>query len=143
MGVLGRDDALVEDENAASFSPPSAHVQLRAARMREGLLIEIEDSGFGMNEETLAEANRKIQSENVDLLDAKQIGLFVVNRIAARQGLSVELRSSASGGATAAVLIRENLIRDDMPVHEAVFPDGQDGGRALAPAAALIPQQRG
>lgn len=130
-------------ENAASFSPPSAHVQLRAARMREGLLIEIEDSGFGMNEEALAEANRKIQSENVDLLDAKQIGLFVVNRIAARQGLSVELRSSASGGATAAVLIRENLIRDDMPVHEAVLPDGQDDGRALAPAAALIPQQRG
>ena len=130
-------------ENAASFSPPSAHVQLRAARMREGLLIEIEDSGFGMNEEALAEANRKIQSENVDLLDAKQIGLFVVNRIAARQGLSVELRSSASGGATAAVLIRENLIRDDMPVHDAVLSDGQDDGRALAPAAALIPQQRG
>jgi signal transduction histidine kinase len=130
-------------ENAASFSPPSAHVQLRAGRLREGLLIEIEDSGFGMDEEALADANRKIQSENVDLLDAKQIGLFVVNRIAARQGLSVELRSSASGGATAAVLIRENLIRDDMPVHDAVASDGQDDGRGLAPAAALIPQQRG
>ncbi|MFE9443588.1 nitrate- and nitrite sensing domain-containing protein [Streptomyces sp. NPDC006602] len=126
-------------ENAASFSPPSAHVQLRAARMREGLLIEIEDSGFGMNEETMAEANRKIQSENVDLLDAKQIGLFVVNRIAARQNLSVELRSSASGGATAAVLIGENLIRDDMPVHDATLSDG----RVLAPASALIPQQPG
>ncbi|MDQ1050407.1 nitrate- and nitrite sensing domain-containing protein [Streptomyces sp. V4I2] len=130
-------------ENAASFSPPSAHVRLRAARMREGLLIEIEDSGFGMDEEAMAEANRKIQSENVDLLDAKQIGLFVVNRIAARQGLSVELRSSASGGATAAVLIPENLIRDDMPVHDAALPGDQDGGRALAPASALIPQQRG
>ncbi|WP_411147655.1 nitrate- and nitrite sensing domain-containing protein [Streptomyces sp. A30] len=130
-------------ENAASFSPPSAHVRLRAARMREGLVIEIEDSGFGMDEEAMAEANRKIQSENVDLLDAKQIGLFVVNRIAARQGLSVELRSSASGGATAAVLIPENLIRDDMPVHDAALPGDQDGGRTLAPASALIPQQRG
>ncbi|CAM5567021.1 histidine kinase OS=Streptomyces alboniger OX=132473 GN=CP975_02440 PE=4 SV=1 [Streptomyces alboniger] len=130
-------------ENAASFSPPSAHVRLRAARLREGLLIEIEDSGFGMNEEAMAEANRKIQSENIDLLDAKQIGLFVVNRIAARQGLSVELRSSESGGATAAVLIRENLIRDDMPVHDEVLADGQGGSRTLAPASALIPQQRG
>ncbi|WP_329334899.1 nitrate- and nitrite sensing domain-containing protein [Streptomyces sp. NBC_01352] len=130
-------------ENAASFSPPSAHVRLRAARMREGLVIEIEDSGFGMDEEAMAEANRKIQSENVDLLDAKQIGLFVVNRIAARQGLSVELRSSASGGATAAVLIPENLIRDDMPVHDAALPGDQDGGRTLAPASALIPQQPG
>ncbi|MFI5681199.1 sensor histidine kinase [Streptomyces cellulosae] len=146
-------------ENAASFSPPSAHVQLRAARLRDGLLIEIEDSGFGMNEEAMAEANRKIQSDNVDLLDAKRIGLFVVNRIAARQGLRVELRSSASGGATAAVLIPEKLIRDDMPVHDAAFSGGQgggrerghdggrdvhqDAGRALAPAAALIPEQRG
>ncbi|MDH6627324.1 signal transduction histidine kinase [Streptomyces sp. LBL] len=138
-------------ENAASFSPPSAHVRLRAARLQDGLLIEIEDSGFGMNEEAMAEANRKIQSENVDLLDAKQIGLFVVNRIAARQNLSVELRSSESGGATAAVLIGENLIRDDMPVHDAALPDGnangngngQDGGRALAPASALITERHG
>ncbi|GAA2947396.1 hypothetical protein GCM10011428_78240 [Streptomyces violaceus] len=130
-------------ENAASFSPPSTQVRLRAARLRDGLLIEIEDSGFGMDEEAMAEANRKIQSENVDLLDAKQIGLFVVNRIAARQGLRVELRPSESGGATAAVLIRENLIRDDTPVHDAALPDGQDGGRELAPASALVPQQRG
>ncbi|GGS43164.1 sensor histidine kinase [Streptomyces violaceus] len=130
-------------ENAASFSPPSTQVRLRAARLRDGLLIEIEDSGFGMDEEAMAEANRKIQSENVDLLDAKQIGLFVVNRIAARQGLRVELRPSESGGATAAVLIRENLIRDDTPVHDAALPDGQDGGRKLAPASALVPQQRG
>ncbi|WP_086558996.1 sensor histidine kinase [Streptomyces africanus] len=130
-------------ENAASFSPPSTQVRLRAARLRDGLLIEIEDSGFGMNEEAMAEANRKIQSENIDLLDAKQIGLFVVNRIAARQGLRVELRPSESGGATAAVLIRENLIRDDTPGHDAALPDDRDGGRELAPASALIPPQRG
>ncbi|MEV7884340.1 sensor histidine kinase [Streptomyces sp. NPDC002817] len=124
-------------ENATAFSPPSAKVQLRAARMRDGVLIEIEDSGFGMNEQALADANSKIQSERVDLLDAKQIGLFVVNRLRERQGLRVELRASPNGGVTAAVFIPEPLIRDDMPVGEQVF-----GGRGLAPAAALIPQQR-
>ncbi|AZP18427.1 sensor histidine kinase [Streptomyces aquilus] len=124
-------------ENAAAFSPPSAKVQLRAARMRDGVLIEVEDSGFGMNEEALAEANRKIQSEKVDLLDAKQIGLFVVNRLRERQGLRVELRSSPGGGVTAAILIPEALTRDDMPVGERA-----GGGRGLAPAAALIQQQR-
>lgn len=35
-------------EHATAFSPPSTKVQLRAARMREGLLVEVEDSGFGM-----------------------------------------------------------------------------------------------
>lgn len=121
-------------ENATSFSPPSTQVQLRSARLREGILIEVEDSGFGMNEEALAEANRKIQSDKVDLLDAKQIGLFVVNRLRERQGLRVEVRASQSGGVVAAVLIPEGLIRDDMPAGEQ--------GRGLAPATALIPQQR-
>ncbi|MFD4602047.1 nitrate- and nitrite sensing domain-containing protein [Streptomyces sp. NPDC058464] len=125
-------------ENAAAFSPPSTKVQLRAARMREGLLVEIEDSGFGMNEEAMAEANGKIQSARVDLLDAKQIGLFVVNRLRERQGLRVELRPSPNGGVTAAVLIPENLMRDDMPVGEQTAASG----RGLAPAAALI-QRRG
>lgn len=122
-------------ENATAFSPPSTKVHLRAARMRDGVLIEIEDSGFGMNEDALADANRKIESEKVDLLDAKQIGLFVVNRLRERQGLRVELRQSPNGGVTAAVLIPEALTRDDMP--------GASGGRALAPASALIPRQRG
>nr|WSY54283.1 nitrate- and nitrite sensing domain-containing protein [Streptomyces sp. NBC_00886] len=126
-------------ENATAFSPPSTQVQLRAARMREGVLIEVEDSGFGMKEDAMAEANRKIQSEKVDLLDAKQIGLFVVNRLRERQGLRVEVRHSSSGGVTAAVLIPEGLMRDDMPVGE---QRASGGGRGLAPASALIQQQR-
>ncbi|ULR51235.1 nitrate- and nitrite sensing domain-containing protein [Streptomyces deccanensis] len=125
-------------ENAAAFSPPSTKVQLRAARLRDGILIEVEDSGFGMNEEAMAEANAKLRSEKVDLLDAKQIGLFVVNRLADRQGLRVELRQSTNGGVAAAVFIPENLIRDDMPVHR----ESADDGRSLAPAAALIQQRR-
>lgn len=125
-------------ENAAAFSPPSTKVQLRAARLRDGVLIEVEDSGFGMNEEAMADANRKIQSEKVDLLDAKQIGLVVVNRLAARQGLRVELRPSPNGGVTAAVFIPENLTRDDMPVHDEAVSDG----RSLAPASALLHRQR-
>lgn len=131
-------------ENAAAFSPPSTKVQLRAARMRDGVLIEVEDSGFGMNEEAMADANRKIQAQKVDLLDAKQIGLFVVNRLAERQGLRVELRQSPNGGVTAAVLIPEQLLRDDMPVHDRAVAEGgvQGQGRSLAPASALIPRQR-
>ncbi|WP_327729330.1 nitrate- and nitrite sensing domain-containing protein [Streptomyces sp. NBC_00487] len=121
-------------ENAAAFSPPSTKVQLRAARLRDGILVEVEDSGFGMNEEAMADANRKIQSEKVDLLDAKQIGLIVVNRLAGRQGLRVELRQSTDGGVAAAVFIPENLIRDDMPVHHESAPDGRSPAPASAPA---------
>ncbi|MEX3101335.1 MULTISPECIES: nitrate- and nitrite sensing domain-containing protein [unclassified Streptomyces] len=117
-------------ENATSFSPPSTQVHLRAAHLREGILIEIEDSGFGMNEDALTDANRKIQSDKVDLLDAKQIGLFVVNRLRERQGLRVELRASETGGVIAGIFIPEHLVRDDMPTG--------DQGRGLAPAAGLL-----
>ncbi|WP_405840867.1 nitrate- and nitrite sensing domain-containing protein [Streptomyces sp. NBC_01518] len=126
-------------ENATAFSPPSTQVQVRAARMREGVLIEVEDSGFGMKDDAMADANRKIQSEKVDLLDAKQIGLFVVNRLRERQGLRVEVRHSSTGGVTAAVLIPETLMRDDMPVGD---HQQAPGGRGLAPASALVPKQR-
>ncbi|WP_371548718.1 nitrate- and nitrite sensing domain-containing protein [Streptomyces sp. NBC_00554] len=129
-------------ENAAAFSPPSTKVQLKAARLRDGVLVEVEDSGFGMNEEAMAEANRKIQAQRVDLLDAKQIGLFVVNRLAERQGLRIELRQTPSGGVTAAVFIPEPLLRDDMPVHDRSIAEGGGQGRSLAPASALIPRQR-
>ncbi|MFF6781559.1 nitrate- and nitrite sensing domain-containing protein [Streptomyces sp. NPDC012510] len=125
-------------ENAAAFSPPSTKVELRAARLRDGILVEVEDSGFGMNEEAMADANRKIQSEKVDLLDAKQIGLIVVNRLAGRQGLRVELRQSTNGGVAAAVFIPENLIRDDMPAHHEASSDGL----TPATASALIQQRR-
>lgn len=68
-----------------------------------------------MNEEAMAEANRKLQFEKVDLLNAKQIGLFVVNRLADRQGLRVELRESTNGGVAAAVFIPENLVATTCP----------------------------
>ncbi|WP_200303304.1 sensor histidine kinase [Streptomyces adelaidensis] len=129
-------------ENAAAFSPPSTKVQLRAARLRDGVLIEVEDSGFGMNEEAMADANGKLRSEKVDLLDARQIGLVVVSRLAGRQGLRVELRESTSGGVAAAVFIPENLVRDDMPVHHEAAADGQGDWRSPAPAPALIQRRR-
>ncbi|ELP71058.1 ATPase/histidine kinase/DNA gyrase B/HSP90 domain protein [Streptomyces turgidiscabies Car8] len=123
-------------ENGASFSPPSAKVRLRAARLSDGVIIEVEDSGFGMNEDAMADANRKLRSEKVDLLDAKQIGLFVVNRLATRQGLRVELRDSPNGGVTAAVLIPENLLRDDMPTHGQEHDDEYGYGHEHTPATA-------
>jgi sensor histidine kinase regulating citrate/malate metabolism len=88
-------------------------VQLSAERVRDGLLLQIEDRGFGMNEDAMADANRKIQENRVDLLDAKQIGLFVVNRLARRQDLDVELRRAEHGGVTAIVRVPEAMLRED------------------------------
>jgi anti-sigma regulatory factor (Ser/Thr protein kinase) len=128
-------------ENAASFSPPSTKVDVRARISRNGLELEIEDSGFGMKDDALAQANTKLRSERVDLLDTKQLGLFVVNRLAHRQDIRVELRHSAGGGITAAVVLPEPLLRE-LTHRQAQYAASVGQDRGLAPASALIPHQR-
>lgn len=98
-------------ENAAQFSPPHTRVRVTGEPVGNGYAIEVEDRGLGMGNETLAEANRRIeQSEALDLFDSDQLGLFVVSRLAARHGIKVHLRTSPYGGTTAVVLLPTALL---------------------------------
>ncbi|REK86642.1 HAMP domain-containing protein [Streptomyces inhibens] len=98
-------------ENAVMFSPPHTKVQVRAERVGTGVALEIQDRGLGMGKEALDEANRRIQdAEVIDLLDTEQLGLFVVNRLAHRQHVTVTLQPSVYGGVTAVVLLPEALL---------------------------------
>ncbi|MEV4639388.1 nitrate- and nitrite sensing domain-containing protein [Actinoplanes sp. NPDC049548] len=98
-------------ENAASFSPPQTRVQVVGQVLPNGYAVEIEDRGLGMSADALAEANRKlVEPPDFDPADSARLGLFVVARLAARQGIKVSLRPSAYGGVTAVVLIPGELI---------------------------------
>ncbi|MFQ3556571.1 nitrate- and nitrite sensing domain-containing protein [Streptomyces gramineus] len=98
-------------ENAAQFSPPHTRVRVSGEPVGNGYALEVEDRGLGMGQETLAEANRRIeQSEALDLFDSDRLGLFVVSRLAARHGIGVHLRTSPYGGTTAVVLVPKTLL---------------------------------
>jgi anti-sigma regulatory factor (Ser/Thr protein kinase) len=98
-------------ENAVSFSPPHTKALVRGELVGAGLAIEIEDRGLGMSRQAMEDANRRIHdAEQVDLLEADQLGLFVVNRLAHRQDVKVTLQRSPYGGVTAVVLIPEGLL---------------------------------
>ncbi|MGW7236493.1 sensor histidine kinase [Streptomyces sp. NPDC054804] len=98
-------------ENAAQFSPPHTRVRVSGEPVGNGYALEVEDRGLGMGQETLAEANRRIeQSEALDLFDSDRLGLFVVSRLAARHGIKVHLRTSPYGGTTAVVLLPKALL---------------------------------
>ncbi|MFF3331803.1 nitrate- and nitrite sensing domain-containing protein [Streptomyces sp. NPDC002888] len=98
-------------ENAAQFSPPHTRVRVTGEPVGNGYAVEVEDRGLGMGQETLAEANRRIeQSEALDLFDSDRLGLFVVSRLAARHGIKVHLRTSPYGGTTAVVLLPTVLL---------------------------------
>ncbi|MFB7667045.1 nitrate- and nitrite sensing domain-containing protein [Kitasatospora sp. NPDC056138] len=110
-------------ENATGFSPPHTKVHIRGEQVGNGYALEVEDRGLGMGPEALADANRRIEAaEQVDLFDSDRLGLFVVSRLAKRQGVKVALRPSAYGGTTAVVLLPKALLED--PAEQEDRPDG-------------------
>ncbi|GAA2226518.1 hypothetical protein GCM10010430_01910 [Kitasatospora cystarginea] len=136
-------------ENALSFSRPPSPVEVRAARVSRGTVIEVEDRGLGMDEAQLAEANQLMgRPPRTDVLaraDDIRLGFFVIARLAAQHGLRVEFRPSAFGGTRAVVLIPDELIAPDGPARPVAVPQpATEGlptrkrGRALAGVTPLI-----
>ncbi|WP_262705180.1 MULTISPECIES: nitrate- and nitrite sensing domain-containing protein [Streptomyces] len=115
-------------ENATVFSPPHTAVQVHGERVAKGFTLEIHDRGLGMTPDALLEANLRLaETPEFELSDTDRLGLFVVSRLAQRQGVRVSLQPSPYGGTTAIVLIPANLLTDDGARGDT---DGRDtGGR--------------
>ncbi|MFJ4438855.1 nitrate- and nitrite sensing domain-containing protein [Streptomyces sp. NPDC088923] len=116
-------------ENAAVFSPPHTAVQVLGERVGQGFLLEIHDRGLGMTKEALLAANQRLaETPEFELSDTDRLGLFVVSRIARRQGVKVSLQPSPYGGTTAVVVLPEKVLTDvpgtDGTGFPAVSPDG-------------------
>lgn len=123
-------------ENATVFSPAPSPVRVRADLVVKGLAIEVEDRGVGMTEDDYAALNRQLAEpprfDVVALADDPRLGMFVIGRLAARNGITVTIRSSPYGGTAAIVLIPDGVVvRAD--------PDTADpyGRSAQTPGAAL------
>jgi signal transduction histidine kinase len=98
-------------ENAAQYSPPHTHVQVKTGWGASGFIVEVEDRGLGIPAATMDELNQRLtHPPEFDLADSDQLGLLVVGRLARRHGIRVTLRSSAYGGAAAIVLIPKELV---------------------------------
>lgn len=123
-------------ENATSFSPPHATVQVSGEWVTNGFVVEIEDRGLGMTEEDRAKYNKRLtQPPEFNLSDTRQLGLFVVGRLAERHGIKVHLGESPYGGTTAVALLPKDLL---------VAEGGQDAtepARTAVPAAPPAPER--
>ncbi|GAA3667265.1 hypothetical protein GCM10022224_034300 [Nonomuraea antimicrobica] len=103
-------------ENSTVYSPPHTSVIVRGEAAARGFAFEVEDRGFGMSAEELAEYNERLASPpEFDLADSDRLGLFVVSRLAARHDIRVTLRGSPYGGTTAIVLIPEEHVAEPEP----------------------------
>ena len=81
-------------ENATSFSPPDTAVVVSGAVTATGFVLAVSDQGIGMPPERIAEANTLLAKPPVvGLALSRALGLHVVGSLAARHGITVELRA--------------------------------------------------
>ena len=103
-------------DNATSFSPPDARIDVRGNRVGKGVVLEIEDQGLGIEPERMEQLNEMLRSDSNIGPSAKsqdwRLGLFVVSRLARRHGINVTLVESAYGGVRAIALIPMTLLTD-------------------------------
>jgi signal transduction histidine kinase len=99
-------------DNATNFSPPDSTVVLSSTVDGDrGLVIEISDSGVGIEPQTLRTINAELADPpTVDAAVSRRMGLFVVGRLAQRNDIMVQLQSAPVGQGTIAVVTVPSLV---------------------------------
>ncbi|MEV6366879.1 nitrate- and nitrite sensing domain-containing protein [Micromonospora musae] len=98
-------------DNATRFSPPTTIVVADGRRIRDYVLIQIEDRGLGLTDEQLDSLNRRLAAPpTVDVAAFRLMGLAVVSRLASRYGIRVELRRNVEGGTVAQVTLPNSTV---------------------------------
>ncbi|MER7165851.1 nitrate- and nitrite sensing domain-containing protein [Micromonospora sp. NPDC000207] len=93
-------------DNATRFSAPNTTVVADGRRIRDYVLIQIEDRGLGLSDEQLDSLNRRLAAPpTVDVAAFRLMGLAVVSRLASRYQIRVELRRNVEGGTVAQVTL--------------------------------------
>jgi signal transduction histidine kinase len=129
-------------DNATTFTPPQApKISLSASRVAAGLAIEVHDRGIGMPPEDIERVNRLLSGHaDVDLhqlLGEGRIGFAVVNKLAPRHNIRVELRTNIFGGINAAVVIPHNLLSE--PEEQYGAAHARPSSMRLEPGTARAP----
>ena len=108
-------------ENALSFSPPGAPVDVYGRALEGGYVVVVVDSGIGMSPEDLEIANDRLANCRLEGIGSsgevpgRYLGHFVAGRLAARNGIAISLQSSHSGGLVARVKVPSSVVEGTAP----------------------------
>ncbi|NYT93054.1 sensor histidine kinase [Salinispora sp. H7-4] len=120
-------------DNATRFSPPNTTVVADGRRIRDYVLIQVEDRGLGLSDEQLDSLNRRLaEPPSVDVAAFRLMGLAVVSRLAERHSIRVELRRNVEGGIVAQVTL---------PTAAVVLPVGRGPAQLTRPSQPLAVEQ--
>ncbi|MFF5281218.1 nitrate- and nitrite sensing domain-containing protein [Streptomyces sp. NPDC013171] len=103
-------------ENATSFSPPDAEVQLSGWLLESGeVMLSVQDAGIGMTASRSAELNTRLAEADPEAFEGEGLGMRVIALLAARHGVRVELREQQQGGTAAVVVLPLPLLPTTPP----------------------------
>ncbi|MFJ8208717.1 nitrate- and nitrite sensing domain-containing protein [Streptomyces sp. NPDC096033] len=108
-------------ENATTFSPPEAKVKVSGHITDAGdVVLSVVDEGIGVTGDRLDSLNSRLSTpeaydEEPEAEHGLGLGLYVAGRLAARHGVTAELRTAAHGGTEALVVIPAALLPDAPP----------------------------
>nr|WP_116066360.1 nitrate- and nitrite sensing domain-containing protein [Asanoa ferruginea] len=98
-------------DNATRFSPPNTVVVADARRIRDYVVVQVEDRGLGLADDQLEELNQRLQAPSpVDVSAFRLMGLAVVARLASRYRIQVELRRTIDQGTVALVTLPAEIV---------------------------------
>lgn len=104
-------------ENATSFSPPDASVEVSGWLLESGeVMLSVQDEGIGVTQDRMRELNARLADFDPDAAydqeggDGLGLGLYVVARLAARHGARVRLREQKQGGVAAVVVLPKSIL---------------------------------
>ncbi|MHC3475068.1 sensor histidine kinase [Streptomyces sp. 7R007] len=127
-------------ENALSFSPPEADVEIEGRRTSAGYLVAIVDHGFGMDAQALAEANVRLSGTASFMAEPTRfLGHFVVGALARKCGIEVRLGEAPAAGVVARVLIPTSLLTE-APQKKTVEKQGEK--KVEGPDRPVLPAPR-
>lgn len=146
-------------DNGTAFSPPTEAVTVTAWHLDSGeVMVSVADRGIGMTEAMLRQANAALAEQGdghgVGPGSGRSLGLRVVTLLSRRLGLRVQLRASASGdGTTALVALPATLLTEPpvaapqqtpvgIPVPASAEPPTASR-RTRGPGLAAVPQAAG
>ncbi|MFD9406693.1 nitrate- and nitrite sensing domain-containing protein [Streptomyces sp. NPDC059989] len=123
-------------ENATTFSPPDAKVKVSGWLLDSGdVVLSVVDEGIGVTEDRLEALNARLSTpeaydEEPESEHGLGLGLYVAGRLAARHGVTAELRAPRHGGTEALVVVPAALLPATPPAAP-VHTLGASGAPAL------------
>ncbi|MFJ3199546.1 nitrate- and nitrite sensing domain-containing protein [Streptomyces sp. NPDC086989] len=118
-------------ENATTFSPPEAKVKVSGRLLDSGdVVLSVVDEGIGISGDRLEALNARLATpeaydEEPEAEHGLGLGLYVAGRLAARHGVTAELRPGRPGGTEALVVVPAALLpatAPTSPVHTFATP---------------------